>query len=178
MSPIGRLYLKIFLVFGPGFAICMAIVDWLTGDGFHWAEFMTRMIIFGGLMTLVLVSIHIAELRAEGIKKFTNDNISSTQKRAVVSPLSKEQLIQKIATDPVLGAMKINETEHGVILKSGMTVSTWGDRISIEEVTGNGVSHEYKIVSKPILKSTLLDYGSNYSHVTRLEKLMMDANSN
>jgi len=173
MKPVAWLYIKMFLVFGLGYGLLMTAIDPLLGSSFQLSQFLFRTIVFGGLMSLTLVSIHLVSLRSKGVRNFTPDNLKVTQKRSIESPLNKKQLVEKIKTDFILNAMKITETENEVKLKSDMTLTSWGDLISIRVDDEFGSLHHYEIVSKPILKTTLLDYGSNYEHVSRLERLML-----
>jgi hypothetical protein len=176
MKSIAWLYLKMFLIFGLGFGILMSLGDLLLGSGFQFEQFIRRAVTFGALMAIVLVSIHVIALRSRGVKRFSSEIINPVQKRSINSALAKNELIRKIATDPVLREMEIKETDNGIVLKSDMSLFSYGNQIFIQSDSEKGTVNHYEIVSKPILKSTLLDYGTSYHQVTRLEKLMIQGN--
>jgi len=178
MNPVAWLYIKMFLVFGPGFGIFMSLTDLLFGVGFQFNQFLFRTLFFGVTMSVLLVSIHVAGLRGKGVKIFSKENLNPIQKRSIDSAVNKNQLIEKISTDPVLRGMDIKETELGLILKSDMSLFSSGNRISIQNDPKVGLVNHYEIVSRPVLKSTLLDYGTSYNQVTRLEKLLIQECSN
>ena len=177
MKSITWLYLKMFLIFGLGYGILISLVDLLFGGGFQFDQFIRRSLTFGILMSGILVSIHVLGLRGKGVKKFSTSILSPVQKRSISSVLDKNKVVEKISTDPVLNKMEIKETENGVILKSAMSLFSYGNRISIQGDAGHGAMNHYEIVSRPVAITTLLDYGTSYNQVTRLEKLMIQENA-
>jgi len=88
------------------------------------------------------------------------------------STLTKTELIQRLKTDPFFRQMKISETETGIVLKSGATWTSWGERVFIAvNPKGDGIS-EIQVESKPLVFTTLFDTGKNLENVVRMESLV------
>ena len=102
----------------------------------------------------------------------TNQNLGVSLKKNLKSELNKSELIEKLKSDPIIGKMKMQEIENGIILKTGMTWLSWGEEVRIILQTKGECDFDYQISSRPKLKMTLVDFGKNLENVTRIENVM------
>lgn len=173
MTPIVKLYLKVFLLTGIPFATIMVFTKSFFKGGFNMLEFLALAFFFGFLMSLTIVSWHVNRLKKNGIKELTNENLSVNQKRIITSNLDQEQLINKLKCDSVLGRMKIIPTKSGIKLKAGTTFWSWGETMKIiSNPIPQDDKYEYHITSKPKLKTTIIDYGKNLENVEKIQKVI------
>jgi len=172
MKPIAKLYLKTFLCTGIPYGLIMLGFDISDGDGFRLWKFLFMTVFFGAAMSLILVSFHKYRLKKNGVQEITNDNIGVNQARNLKSNLNKKNLIKKLKTDPIIGKMKMTETENGIILKTGMTLKSWGEEIKIILKSNQENNYEYLVSSRPKLKTTLVDYGKNLENINRIENAL------
>lgn len=131
MKPITKLYIKTFLLTGIPYGLLMLIFDLAVGNGFKLWRFLFLTFFFGVMMSLTLVSYHKYKLKKIGVQKLTDQNLGASQKKNVKSELTKSEVIEKLKTDPILGKLKMMETENGILLKTGMTWKSWGEEIKI-----------------------------------------------
>ena len=172
MKPLTKLYLKTFLWTGIPYGLIMIGFDLLDGDGFKLRKFLFLTFFFGITMSLILVSFHKYRLRKNGIQELTDENLGVTQTKEVKTKLTKTELIDKLKIDPIIGKMKMTETENGVTLKTGMTWKSWGEEIIIALKSETDADFEYQISSSPKLKTTFIDYGKNLQNINRIEDLI------
>tara|TARA_B110000967_G_scaffold192680_1_gene219530 strand:- start:3469 stop:3978 length:510 start_codon:yes stop_codon:yes gene_type:complete len=128
--------------------------------------------IFRNYNVVSLVSFHKHSLKKNGVQEITDKNLGVNQKRYVKSELNKSELIKKLKTDPIIGKMKMMEIENGILLKTGMTWKSWGEKIKIILQTKQGSNFDYQISSSPKLKTTLVDYGKNLENVNRIKNVI------
>ncbi|QAA82294.1 hypothetical protein EI546_11440 [Aequorivita sp. H23M31] len=126
--------------------------------------------LFGITMSLILVSFHRYRLKKNGIQKITAENVGVNQRRSLKSKSSKSQLIKK--PDPIIGKMKMTETENGILLKTGMTWKSWVEEIKIIQQANEEYDFDYQITSRPNLITTLVDYAKNLENVDKIEKVI------
>jgi hypothetical protein len=171
MKPITKLYLRAFLLTSILYGLLTIAFDLANGNGFRLWKFLFLTFCFG-CMSLLLVSFHTFRLKKNGVQEMTYQNLGVSQKKNLKSELNKSELIKKLKSDPVIGKMKMQEIENGIILKTGMTWLSWGEEISIILQTKGESDFNYKISSRPKLKMTLVDFGKNLENVNRLENVI------
>lgn len=146
--------------------------DLLDGEGFRLWKFVFLTFFFGITMSLILVSFHKYRLKKNGIQEFTNENLGVTQTKEIKTKLGRAELIKKLKTDPIIGKMKMKETENGIALKTGITWKSWGEEIKIVLKSESDSDFEYQISSSPKLKTTIVDYGKNLQNLKRIESVI------
>ncbi len=172
MKPIAKLYLKTFLLTGILFGLIMLGFDLTDGDGSRIWKLLLMAFFFGTIMSLILVSFHRYRLKKNGVQEFTDDNVGVHQKRNLRTRLNKEEIIQRLKADPVIGKMKMTEIESGIVLKAGMSWKSWGEEIKITLKANEATDLEYQVSSSPRLKTTIVDYGKNIENINRIESLI------
>ena len=172
MKPTTKLYLRTFLLPGIPYGLLTAGFDLANGNGFRLWKFLFLTFFFGVTMSLILVSFHKYRLKKNGVQEMTAQNLGVSQKKNLKSELNKSELIEKLKSDPIIGKMKMQEIENGIILKTGMTWLSWGEEIRIILQTKGECGFDYQIWSRPKLKMTLVDFGKNLENVTRIENVM------
>jgi len=172
MKPITKLYLKTFLLTGIPYGLIMLGFDLADGNGFRLWKFLFLTFFFGITMSLILVSFHRYRLKKNGVQELTNQNLGVSQMKNLKSELNTSELIEKLKTDPIIGKMKMQEIENGIVLKTGMTWKSWGEEIRIILQTKGESDFDYQISSSPKLKTTIVDYGKNLENVTRIENVI------
>jgi hypothetical protein len=172
MKPITKLYLRTFLLLGIPYGLLTAGFDFADGNGFRLWKFLFSTFFFGVTMSFLLVSFHKYSLKKNGVQEMTDQNLGVSQKKNLKSEFNKSELIEKLKSDPIIGKMKMQEIENGIILKTGMTLLSWGEEIRIILQTKGESDFDYQISSRPKLKITLVDFGKNLENVTRIENVM------
>lgn len=171
MKPITKLYLRTFLLPGILYGLLTAGFDLADGNGFRLWKFLFLTFCFG-CMSFLLVQFHKYRLKKNGVQEMTDQNLGVSQKKNLKSEFNKSELIEKLKSDPIIGKMKMQEIENGIILKTGMTWLSWGEEIRIILQTKGVSDFDYQISSRPKLKMTLVDFGKNLENVNRIENVM------
>jgi len=123
-------------------------------------------------ISLVIIYMHVKSLKSLGISEISNSHLMLKQNGTFQSTLTKTELIQRLKTDPFFRQMKISETETGVVLKSGATWTSWGERVFVSINPINDGHTEIQVESKPLVFTTLFDTGKNLENVVRMERMV------
>lgn len=174
MRPLIKLYLKTFLLTGIPYGLMMIGWDLLEGEDFKLGKFLFLTFFFGITMSLITVSFHRYRLKKNGVQELNEDNLRVSHNKTVKTNLGRAELIQKLKRDPIIGKMRMTETEKGITLMTGINWKSWGEEIKIVLKSQSNAYYEYQISSSPKLKVTLLDYGKNLQNLKRLETAMKD----
>ncbi|GLR19586.1 hypothetical protein [Portibacter lacus] len=172
MSPIGKLYLKVFLLLGLPFSMGMTIFDIILGDGFSIFKFIFLFVFFGLFMSLFLVAKQKRKLKELGVSDYTDSNLKVNQTATLVSKLNFIELSQKLQDDVVLGKMNFDQTKDSIKLSSGASWRSWGEIISIQSKELTDGKYEYSISSRPKMKSTIIDSGKNLENVMAIQRAL------
>ena len=171
MKPVSKLYLKTFLVMGNLFALSTTITDVSTGHPFSIQKFLFLGLIFGGSMSLILVTIHKNSLKAIGITEPTEEELKPTQQAEFISETSKSDFIKRLSQDKIYSKMKLSKKDAVINLKSGYTWKSFGEAITIRINESATDTFKYQVESKPKLPMTLIDYGKNLENILRIKEL-------
>ncbi len=172
MKVIAKLFLRTFLFLGIPYVLFTLGFALVEGDEFQFWRIFFLTFFFGFTMSLFMVAFHVYVLEKSGIQEFSDETLDVNQSKNIISDLNKSELIKRLRSDPIIGKMKIEETENGVIIKTGMSWKSWGEEIKIVPEYHSGVDCEYHISSSPRWKLTLVDFGKNYENITRIEQLL------
>jgi len=171
MSPIMKQYLRVFLFTGITYGTVMYIVDAFSGDAGGVGKYMFLACFFGGLMSLGLVTYQRYRLKKDGIEDISEDNLKVTQSRAIESKLSIDDIVSRLQNDVMTSNMNIIKTDFGLKLKTGMTMRSWGEVITISTNSEDG-RNGYIIKSASKMKSTMIDYGKNLKNVKDIIRIL------
>jgi len=128
-------------------------------------------LLIGAFMSMILVSFHWYNLKKEGVK-ITDDNVGVNQTRTIETKLDKNELIHKLKLDPTTGKMKMAEIENGVLLKTGISIKSWGEEIKIILTSNKESIFKYQVSSRPRLKTTIVDYGKSIENINKIESVI------
>lgn len=171
MKPILSLYLKVFLVASFSYGLLILLLEDKVLDSFKHFYFLYASLLFGAMLSFTLVTVHLYAIRSIGSTKITVENIAVSHNKSITSTLNKKDFIQAIKKNSTLNKMDLIEIETGLILRTGISLRSWGEKIKI---TINALANEfeYTIVSSPKLKTTLVDFGKNLQNIIQVEELI------
>ena len=172
MNSVLKLYLKGFLYTGIGLSILLVLTDPLLGISNDWSYYLFMSFFCGVFMSLSLVSMHLYFLDSKGIKKFDDEILKPTQSSELDSALSPNQLVERLKSNRAYRSARIKIEDERVELRTGFSWKSFGERITINFRELSGGKYHYKILSRPILKTTLVDYGRSVGHIQRLREIL------
>lgn len=177
MKSITKLHLKVFLFTGVTYGLILFLLDLMNKNEFALSKLLFMTLFFGITMSLTLVSLHKYRLKKIGIQEITDENLNVNQSKTLSSELNTAALIEILASDSIIGKMKMIETKNGIHLKTGISWKSWGENIKITLKSEQDSRFEYEISSSPKLKTTIVDYGKNLENIKRIEKLIKNPNT-
>jgi hypothetical protein len=121
-------------------------------------------------MAGTMVPLHIKALKKKHGGPLTEEQIKLYQSREVASPLGKSEILQRLKEDPLTSRMKITESEEEIRLRTGLSPSSFGERIRIR-FSGQ---QQLTLSSRPIFFMNVVDSGKNWQNVEYLEKLLTE----
>ncbi len=173
MSTSLKLYVKMFFLFGIPYGLLMALFDYVLGIGFSWQYFVLMTVIFGGIMSLMLVTYHVSRLkRTLGEDGISDNNVGVNHTRKYTSKLSFADVVNEIKSHPKFAKSNFKYLDNGISFTTTATMQSWGEVINIIPDGEQEGEYWYKISSRPYIPTTLLDYGKNLQNVKMLGELI------
>ena len=172
MKPFTKHFIKIFLQTGITFGIIMTLFDFYNGREIKIWKVLFNVLFFGFWMASFFTYFTKRTHKKKGITKLTNEILSVNQLTEIISDLSIKELIEKLKNDTIFKAMNMKEIDNGIIIKSGISLKSWGEKIQITETKNDKEKRTLIISSKPKLKTTLVDFGQNKENIDRVVKLI------
>jgi len=157
---------------GGTFSILNLLSDYFRDEEFNLFKVLFNFLFFGLFMALNFTYLHKRGLRKRGISEITDDNLNVNQLSEIISDLSINDLIDKLKNDNNFKRMNIKKADNGIIIDSGIKLTSWGEKIQITECKNENEKRILKISSKPKLKTTLVDYGQNKENIDRITELI------
>jgi len=157
---------------GGTFSILNLLSDYFRDEEFNLFKVLFNFLFFGLFMALIFTYLHKRGLRKRGISEITDDNLNVNQLSEIISDLSINDLIDKLKNDNNFKRMNIKKADNGIIIDSGIKLTSWGEKIQITECKNENEKRILKISSKPKLKTTLVDYGQNKENIDRITELI------
>ncbi len=168
-----KVYLKMFLILYPFTVISNFLMDKVLPrydksiiDNFVDSLFLA---IF---LTFIMVSFNFIEARKNGLKNFTDENLSPKQKRVVDSKLNRDDVLTKLKEDTYFKKFKFELKGDLIVIKTFSNTFSYGEIIKIAPIDSHDNMHQYIISSEPKNKINLLDGGVNYTNVTKIQALL------
>ncbi len=171
MKPITKLYIKEFLITGLPYGIFTSAFDVFSGEDFIVWKFLFSTVFFGLFMSLFFVGIHKRRLKKIGINDITEDYTGLSQTSIMKTDLNLEQLIDKLKTEDKIANMKMSKIENGIMLKTGISLSSYGEEIRIILKSEKDSEYKYQVSSNSIYKLALVDYGKNLNNIKLIESV-------
>ncbi len=150
------------------------IFNFLIRYGFRLRESLSSGFIFGLVMSIVLVSIHLIMLKSMGVQEMTKENLDIHQGKSIRSNLTLKELEEKIKSERFFGSSKFKETENSISFKTKSTWRSFGEKILITQSASDQGQIKYEVSSNPRLITTLVDFGKDLENVNRIEEIMLN----
>lgn len=173
-----RLYSKLFLGTGIPFGIFIGIFYSLKYEfPIGLISGLFAGLFFGGLMSLILGTIHKKSVKKIQSKEAEDlEGVHQIRKIELSIPFDKAfdlctKSINQIKKGKIL---KKDRTNGKINAKASMTWKTFGDKIKFSLIKLNDDTTEVEISSRPIVRTTLVDYGKNLRNVEIIEAFLRE----
>ena len=165
-----KLSIKFFLLIVLIYSIFILGIYLLADREITLNGFVTRNLIFGIVMTLILVPFHKYQVNSTA-KEFglKSPDYDVAQIRVFYSSKSPEQVFKSIEKRSHYGKVSFLEANQIIKIKTGFSGKSWGDRIIINSMKEKE-KYKYEVQSKPIFPLTIIDFGQNLENVFMIER--------
>jgi sulfur carrier protein ThiS len=171
MTPVIRLYVKVFLRVAIPFVLVMALLQ-LDRDLNEILMGLLFNTVLAGVVSIILVKIHIWSLRQDGVESLDERTLAVRQSKEIKFQFTLHELLDRLKMDLELGTQKILEYPDRIEIFTAVTWSSWGEKIDLHIHETDIGERVLQISSRPKSGFTILDYGKNRSNVERIATLM------
>jgi hypothetical protein len=166
-----NLYLKLLLFSGVCFGLIMGLyLSLLYGIYTGFAIGIVMGVIFGFLLSLALFLMQVVSVKMMPYG-LSEETLGVYQVRTLEMDLPYEEaFILCVASLGAVKGTKIkseDRVEGRIDAKTGINWKTFGDDISID-VLSAGAGQRIRVVSRPTMMTTIVDYGQNLDNVERI----------
>lgn len=172
MKAVALLFSKSFLITALLYGVMITLFEFSFGNGFDVFYILTTSVLLGLVMSFIFVALQIDQLQRLGVAEFSERTLSVDQEKTFLSKLTKQKVIERINIDPHFSKMKMTKTINGIILKTPISMKSFGEVITISIKGESNEQIELHITSKPKIKTTMVDLGKNFENVMRLYDLL------
>lgn len=145
----------------------MSLFDYADYGTVEWNKILFYVLTFGTCMGLFFTITQVNGARKAVNRALNREDLNTIQETTVHSELSPSQLQDKINDAKLFGKRQLVNREGKLRLDTSMSLKSWGEHISISW-TPAGKGYEYTIKSKPILVTTISDWGVGLKNVSRI----------
>ena len=165
-----KLYLKLFLAAGVPYGIIMGAVITLLSDPFTGLiAGLLGVILFGGIMSLILGSLHIWSVRRLGSKSKAAEDVNQVRSIEMKLPYGKvfDLCLESVKLIKKCKIVEENRSWSRIVARTGISWKSWGEVITFDIRKMNDAVR-VDVWSKPAIGTTLVDYGKNLENVEKI----------
>lgn len=174
MTAFQRFYMKIFLLYTISYLILTLLLETFYGDPINWMKISIMALCFGLFITIWMAFLHHSEIKKLGVSNITVNTLSPKQEARLQSPLSLEEVTHQLKEDRFFGKMSMNVENNLIHLRTGLSMRSYGDKMSIQLLSKEDEHFIYKITSRPQFFGQLIDCGRNLELVYRVKQIMQN----
>ena len=173
-----NIYLKLFLATGIPFGIFMGIFySFRYGFSSGLADGLFAGIFFGGFMSLILGFLHSRSVKrmpygkskeAMDVHHVRNIELRVSYDKAFDLCIESLNLIKRSKI------RKEDRSQGKIDARAGINWKTWGDLISLDVRKKDNDRTQVIVLSRPVVRTTLVDYGKNLENVERISSFLKE----
>ena len=125
-------------------------------------------ILFGGVMSLILGTLHIWSVKQLRFK--SKEVMDVYQVRSIEMKLPYDKVFDLCLESVKSMKCKIveeNRSQGRIVARTGISWKSWGEIITFDVRGMNDVT-KVKVSSRPVVRTTLVDYGKNLENVEKI----------
>jgi hypothetical protein len=165
-------YLKLFLATGIPFGTLAGLFyTVLYGLPFGSVAGLLAGVFFGGLMSLILGSLHIRSVgRVQSERAGGALGVHHVRSIELALPYDEafDLCIESLRSIRKCRIQEEDRLRGKIVARTGITWKTWGDVITFELRRIEGNRTLVTVSSRPVVRTTLVDYGKNLENVERI----------
>ncbi len=166
MKPIFKYSLKLFVIMSLGMFLATLIGDYIFGDEIKLSAILFKSFTFGLFMTIFFTIAQRYGIKEAGVTNITDENLKPQYECEIVTSLSTDQITSKLNTTHEF--KDVVNKGNKIQLRARWSLQSWGEKISIETIKNENNLYTYLIKSKPIVWTTIADYGKNRKNVNKV----------
>ena len=172
MKPEYRFFLESFISIGFPFAVFMEIPEMWQGRQFDIIRFTFYLVGFGMTMAAFAVGVQITAIKSLGITEISYTSLGVKHELQVYTDLSLMEVYMLVTDKLNYTRTKIGASDKIIKLNKGISVYSFGERISIQQLNSLNGTNTYEIRSRPIILGQFMDNGLNLKNVLEIEDLL------
>ena len=167
-----KFLLKVFLFFFILWAIVTGHPDGIVMENpIYIIPWLLQLLLLSALFTGIMGIMQKRGLNRLGYYNLTDEILSTIQQKVVKSNLTPDHLID-LLNNSSIKLRKYQHFDNKISGKTGWTMKSWGERISITYVKEGNGKYVYSILSRPTIPFTIADYGKNLQNVDDIAELL------
>ncbi len=145
----------------------MSLWDYISEGGINFLKTTFMIIFFGGFMAWISVKSMKKSKKKFGSEELTDEDFKASQVEIISKTKSVKEIHDLLKSNELTKNWKLNYNELKISGRTKLSWASWGERITISEW-----NDKLKIESKPLLRTTLFDNGTNKGNVSLLKRLI------
>ena len=163
-----KLFLKIFLISGVGFALFMGLQDLAFGDAFSPWKIVFYFLFFGLFMASLSTSYHFEMLKGYGVKVENFTDLKAIQKRDFKFAGTLQELHQLMQDSNFYSSIILDTEKNRITARTSLTFESWGEKVQIVSLG----AERYSLTCKSTFPLTIMDFGKNKINLVKFENLL------
>lgn len=149
----------------------MSLFDIADYGMVEWNKILFYVLTFGTFMGLFFTMTQVRGARKVVNRALNREDLNTVQETTIHSELSPSQLQDKINAAKLFGKRQFVNRDGKLRLDTSMSFKSWGEHVSISWIPAQD-GFEYTIKSKPLLVTTISDWGVGLNNVSRILKVI------
>lgn len=176
MKAVTKSFWRNCLLMGGSFSVLMLLFELIYDSPINPIKSIIEVVLnftfFGFLMSGYFLLIQKYRLKKLGVENPNYYDLGVRQNRKVISGITQEEFLNRLQMNRLIKYRKIKIDGNIINFKTKMTFKSWGEEVKIIVLRMPDGKNQFDIYSKPILITTLFDYGLNFQNVQRIQDII------
>ena len=165
-----KYYLKLFIYFAIVFGLITLAGDYFRNDNMPLVSTLVTSVFFGITMAFFFTNMLKSNLEDHGIYNHEKEHLKLYHKKTIQTSKSLNEISERLLQSNYFRKFKAKISDKNIVLKSGISFYSFGEKILIEKIDKENDIPAYEISVQPIFKLTLSNFGRSYIHLKNIEK--------
>ncbi len=168
MRKMNRFYLKLFLIYGLTFGLLMTLWDYLDEGKVDIIKLIFMTVFFGGFMSWTTIkNLKKTKTNQNHKAELTEEDFKATQIKYIAKILTLDGAFEKLKKYDINNSWRLKINNSRIEGKTKASWISWGEKIVI-----SFLNDKIEIISKPRLKTQMIDTGKNRQNVKQIALIL------
>jgi len=172
MNALLKYAIRNFFIMTFGMFIVTIFGDYIIDGDVKLLPTFIKALFFGGFMTTFFTLMQKYGLKEAGVTEIKDEDLKAYCESETETSATPDQIVNILKNNKDFKMVESHPNRNSILLKAGISLQSWGEKIEIENIGLENNRYTYIVKSRPLIWSTIADFGKNKKNVDKIISLI------